>query len=129
MTTISRRKLAAYTADSISAGKSQHHVMLELAAYLIEQHRTREQDLLTRDIETALLSRGTAVATTTSARPLSEEAKSTISDFIKSAYHGVTKVAQREVIDKSVIGGVKIELPDAQLDGTVRTKLEKLTVN
>ena len=129
MSTISRRKLAAHAADRIARGDKRAAVMRELAAYLIDSGRQREAELLTRDIETALLHRGTAIITTTSARPLTSDAKSSVAAYVKAVYKGITTVAQREVIDEQVIGGVKIELPDAQLDGTVRTKLEKLTVN
>ena len=126
MTKISRRKLAAFAADKIAAGNGEE-AMRELAAYLIDSRRTHEEELLVRDIEAALLSRGTAVVTTTSARKLSTEAKASVRDFVSASYD-VKTVALREIIDESVIGGVKIETPTAQLNDTVLAKLEKLTV-
>ncbi len=123
---ISRRKLAAYVADKLI--DSDKSVLRELAAYLIDTGRQREVSLVARDIEMALLKKGTAVATTTSARALSKEARETLEIFIKQTYQGVTTVHLRETIDESVIGGVKLELPDAELNATVAKKLEKLTV-
>ncbi|HEY1085294.1 MAG TPA: F0F1 ATP synthase subunit delta [Candidatus Saccharimonadales bacterium] len=125
--TISRRKLAAQAASRLSKGESVKSVMRELGAYLIDQKRTKELSLIVRDIETALISGGTVVVTTTSARALSAEAKQTIEKFITSQYDDVKKVVLRENIDESVIGGVKLETADQVLDGTIKTKLEKLT--
>lgn len=129
MVKISRRKLALYAAKRLSDGDKASSVMRELGAYLIDSRRGRERELIVRDIETALLSRGIAIATTTSARPLSNTALSDITAMIKASYSDITKVVMRQNIDTAVIGGVKIELPDRQLDATVRTKLEKLTLS
>lgn len=126
--TISRRKLSGYVADRIAAGDALPQVMRELAAYLIETGRQREARLLVRDIETALLSHGTAVATVTSARALSDNAKQALEELVKAQYDGVSRVVMTENIDASLIGGVRLELPDKQLDASVKTRLEKLVV-
>lgn len=123
---ISRRKLSQYVADRLAEGESNGMVLRELAAYLIETHRQREAELIIRDVETALLARGMAAATVTSARPLSEEAKKSLKTFIKSQYEGIERVALKEQIDTSLIGGMRLKLPDKQLDASVKTRLEKL---
>lgn len=129
MAKISRRKLADHIAAQITAGSDRSHVMRELGAYLMDTRRLHETELIVRDIEIALLGKGIAIVTTTAARSLTDEAKQTITEFVKSQYDGLKTVVVRETIDETVIGGVNIKLPDAQFDGTVRTKLEKLTVN
>ena len=129
MAKISRRKLAQYVAQRIVAGDATREVMRELGAYLIDSRRQRELELIVRDIEAALLKSGIAIADTTSARALTKTALDEIKTMIKANYSGITQVALREHIDPAVIGGVKIELPDRQLDATVRTKLEKLTLS
>lgn len=123
---ISRRKLSQYVADRLVVGDPTEKVLRELAAYLIETHRQREAELVIRDIEIALLARGTAVATVASARQLSNEAKKSLEEFIKERYEGVQHVALKEHIDPSLIGGMRLELPDKQLDASVKTRLEKL---
>lgn len=123
---ISRRKLAAYVADRLATGKDGRPVFRELAAYLIDSHREREYELVARDIETALLERGTAIATVLSARKLSTDAKRAIEQLITSEYDNVKHIHLREVIDEQVLGGVKLSLPDRQLDATALAKLEKL---
>ena len=128
MSHISRRKLAERAAGRIAAGESNAVVLRELAAYLMDTGRKSEADLLARDIETALTARGIVVGTIVSARPLTKEAKESIDSFVKHHYTGVKAVVLRERVDTGVIGGVRVELPDRQLDATVATKLDKLMV-
>jgi F0F1-type ATP synthase delta subunit len=125
---ISRRKLAAHTAKRIAGGDKIEDALTELAAYLVDNRRAKEADLIVRDVEAALLAHGIVVASATSARPLSMEAKNALETFVKNAYTGTTKVVLREAIDPSVIAGVRLELPDKQLDATVASKLEKLKI-
>jgi F0F1-type ATP synthase delta subunit len=125
---LSRRKLADQAARRIAAGESKTTVLTSLAAYLIDSKRKNEADLLVRDIETALISRGIMVGTVVSARPLSDAAKKSIDSFVKHHYVDVKSVVLRERVDESVIGGIRIELPDRQLDVTVANKLDKLMV-
>lgn len=125
---LSRRKLADQAARRIAAGESKTVVLRELGAYLIDTGRKHEADLLVRDIETALISRGIVVGTVISARPLTLEAKKTIDSFVKHHYADVTSVVLRERVDESVIGGMRIEFADKQLDATVANKLDKLMV-
>jgi len=125
---LSRRKLADQAARRIAAGESKSTVLNELAAYLIDTGRKNEADLLVRDIETALISRGVVVGTVVSARPLTAEATTQIDSFVKHHYENVQSVVLRERVDESVIGGVRLELADRQLDVTVANKLDKLMV-
>ncbi len=125
---LSRRKLSEYVAGRLLKGDSTKGVMKELAAYLLETRRTRELELIIRDIEARMLDSGTALVTTISARQLSSEAKQAIEELVKSARPKVKNVILREEIDESVIGGVRIELPGSIADMTVKAKLDKLTV-
>lgn len=118
---LSRRKLAAYVADELQAGASVSKVLREVAAYLIDTRRTRELELLVRDIEDALATRGTVVADITSAHALSAELKSEINALV-----GAKKLQIRETIDESVLGGLRIDVPGKRFDGTIRHKLTAL---
>lgn len=122
-TKISRRKLASYVADELLAGNVE--AVEQLAAYLVAEHRTKEAELLVRDIETALATRGVIVADVTTARQLTAEARQALEKFVASA-SGAANVTLRESIDPSVIGGARIATPNMLFDGTVANKLEKL---
>ena len=51
---VSRRKIATYAADQLLAGVSKKEVLRSVAAYLVENKRTREQILVVREIEDVL---------------------------------------------------------------------------
>lgn len=125
---LSRQKLSDYVAERLVRGDDIKKVMQSVAAYLIDTGREQEALLLTRDIEAKLLEHGVALADTVSARALTDEAKTSIEALVRNSYSGVTTVVLRESIDPSVIGGVKVVLPNARLDATVKAKLEKLGV-
>lgn len=121
--TISQRRLAAYVAGQLLASGDKKRLIKELAAYLIETGRVRDLNQVVAAIEEALASRGTVVATVTTARPLSPENKQAI---VKQFTPTGAKLYIREQIGPSVIGGFKIELPGSQFDGTVIHKLTTL---
>lgn len=123
---LSRRKLSDYAATRLLEGKNKQAVLKELAAHLVDTGRTRELELIVRDIEARLLVNGTALVTVVSARELSASAKQTVKDLVKSKEPGVKEVILREQIDESVIGGVRVELPGSVADFTVKAKLDKL---
>lgn len=118
---LSRRKIAEYVAGSVVNGHVPQHILQEVAAYLLETRRTRESTLVARAIEDALLERGVAVVTVTTARPLDAELRETITARI-----GASEVHVREVVDPGVLGGVRLQMADASYDGTLKHKLNGL---
>jgi F-type H+-transporting ATPase subunit delta len=119
-TRLSRRKIAVYASEKLLSGTSKKEVLRELAAYLIDTRRTRELELLVRDIEDVLASRGVVVADVVSAHPLTATLKAEVNKMIGG------KVHIREAIDESVLGGIRIDLPGKRFDGTIRHKLNAL---
>lgn len=122
---LSRRRIAAYFADELVAGRD---VTGPLAAYLVETRRTREYELIVRDIEAALAQRGTLIANVVSARELAADTRKTITDYLKQR-SGVASVEIRSNVDPYLLGGVRIETPGQRLDATLRHKLNQLTAS
>lgn len=118
---VSRRRIAAYAADKLLSGQAGSSVLREVAAYLVATGRTREQELLVRDIEAALAVRGSVVADVASAFAISEGVKAQIAKLV-----GATTVELRETIDPSLLGGVRVDIPGRRFDGTIRHKLTAL---
>lgn len=117
---VSRRKLSVAVVDRIEKIGVKKAVD-ELAAYLLSTGRTREANLLVRDIEAELAARGTTPATVISARPLTDDLKKAVKGML-----GKGTVELREIVDESVLGGIRIELPGLAYDGTVARKLTAL---
>jgi F-type H+-transporting ATPase subunit delta len=118
---LSRRKIAEHAANKLVSGVASKKVLKEVAAYLVEARRTREMELVVRDIEAALADKGIVVADVTSARPLSTQLKGEVSKLV-----GTKNVQLRETIDETVLGGMRVMVPGKRFDGTVRRKLTVL---
>ncbi len=118
---LSRRKMATFVADKLESGASSKVALKEVAAYLIDSGRTRETELLVRDIEDTLAARGVVVADVTSAHAISAGIKAGIATLV-----GAKKLQIRESIDETVLGGIRIDIPGRRYDGTIRHKLTQL---
>jgi ATP synthase F1 delta subunit len=122
---LSRRKIAAYFADEVVAGRD---VVKLLAAYLIESKRIRETTLIVRDIEAALLERGVLVADIASSHDLADDTQKAITNYLKDKTKA-KDIHLRQSVDASLLGGVRIETPDGRLDTTLRHRLNQLTAS
>ncbi|HJP81549.1 MAG TPA: F0F1 ATP synthase subunit delta [Candidatus Saccharimonadales bacterium] len=118
---ISRRKIAAFVADQLIAGKPATKAVKGAAAYLVETKRTSEVDLLVRDIEDVLAGSGIVVADVTSAHPLTDGIRTEIRTLVHAK-----ELHLRESIDPTVLGGVRVDIPGARFDGTAQRKLNAL---
>ena len=118
---LSRRKIASFAADQLVAGVSAKKVLESVAAFLVDSRRTTEQELLVRDMEAELATRGVVVADITSAHPLSGEMKQQVAKLINAKQPHF-----RETIDPTVLGGVRVDIPGKRFDGTIRRKLTLL---
>jgi len=118
---VSRRKIALYVVGQLLAGAKQKAVMQEVAAFLVETRRTRETDLVIRDIEGELAAEGIVVADVLSAYPLADELKKEVSKLV-----GAKDLQLRETVDSSVLGGMRIAVPGKRFDGTLRHRIAAL---
>lgn len=126
MQVFSRRKIAGYVASELASGKPAGPVLLGAAAYLVQYKRTNQADLLVRDIE-AILARdhGVVNAEIISARDLSDGIMSNIRQFVASA-EGAKQVEVSVSVDPSLLGGVIIRTPRAEMDTSIRKQLNEL---
>lgn len=123
---VSRRALARYAADRLLAGEPASKVAKAVASVLVQDKRSGEAELLLADISYELESRGkAATAQATTAHDLTDNLRSEIKDLIKKALK-VDQVIINEQIDKSVIGGVRIETATRIWDKTVAHQLNEL---
>lgn len=127
-TRLSRRKITGYIADQLATGKDNTRLIQELAAYLIDSKRTKELDLVIRDIEYELKNRGIVLAHITSAFALTSATEAAITTMIKQRT-GARAIELQQFIDPSVLGGVKIDIPGMRLDSTIASRLTTLRMN
>ncbi len=122
---LSRRALSAYIAEQLVDGNSEQDLAAHVAAYLIESHRTKELDLIIRDVQVRLAESGRVTGSVTTAFALADESRQAIEAFIKDRTNA-TKVEVDETVDPKVLGGVKINLPGREFDATIAHALTTL---
>jgi F-type H+-transporting ATPase subunit delta len=126
MQSLTRRKIAIYIADQLAAGKPVKPLLRQAAGYLVEHKQTNQAELLVRDIEALLASEHDIVlARVISARELSKELINNIEQFVVGT-EGAKQVEVSTSVDPSLLGGVIIRTPSAELDTTVRKQLNAL---
>lgn len=116
---ISRTKLAAYVVEQLGSGRTE--VVRELAAYLIEAKRTREAELLVREITEQFERRGIVAADVTSAEPIDEVLRTQIAELL-----GAKKLELSEKIDANVLGGIRVTTASRRFDATLARRLDLL---
>jgi F0F1-type ATP synthase delta subunit len=119
---VSRFQVATYVADHLKDDRRK--TLRSASAWLAARGRGRQAEYLARDVAQILGQRGYVYAEVTTAREISDNAKHEVKEFIKenTRAHEIELVTK---VDTDLIGGALIELPDAELDGTVKTKLAK----
>jgi len=127
-TTLSRRRIASYISEQLIASGETTKIVNQLAAFLIDSRRTKELEVIIRDIEFELQKRGVVLAEITSATKLSEATQKVITEFIQSQTNA-REIFLRQFVDPEVLGGVKIDLPGSQLDSTILRRLTTLRTN
>jgi len=127
----SRRVIARTVASKLAAEPSrQKHWIKVLAAYLVDHNRVNEADLIMSDIWHELFVQdGQLLAQVTSARPLDESVRKSLEKLLRDQT-GAKRVALTEKTDPALLGGLIARTSDAELDASVRTKLNRLaTIN
>ncbi len=123
---LSRRQIARYVAKALHNGVEVKHITKELAAYLYEAKKTKEAELLLRDIESVLSETyGMTLAEVTTAHPLDDAKRNELKAFIKE-HEGAKEVTLSEEIDPNVIGGMVVETPTSLFDASIRNQLQQL---
>ena len=123
MINLSRRQLAHYAADQLLSNHSLRKVSQEMASVLVQTKRANQAELLARDIAWELEQRGkVANAHVTAARNLSDNLREQITAYVKKAAK-VDQVVIDELVDESVIGGIRIDTAMHSWDKTLKREL------
>ena len=126
MISSSRRQVSRFVASKLAAGESPKLIAKVLAAYLSANHQNRQYELLLRDIETELLNGYRHLsADVISARALTDETRRSLVNMLKHQT-GAETVELDEQVDHSLIGGVVVRTPGAEMDSSLKKKLTRL---
>ena len=115
MTRLSRRSIAEYIGDSLITGKPTKKALLtELAAFLIDTQRTKELDLIVRDIEYYLAEKGYVRTTIVSAFDLTVETKEMLEAFVKKQTKA-SQVSLSSMLNRPCLAASKSVFPAVNL--------------
>lgn len=122
----SRSKIADFLAErSLSPDVDAKELSREIAAYLLQTGRTGELSSLSRDIMQKRSEQGVVEVTAVSAHKLTADLRKEIKDKVRYYYPKAKRITINEIVDSNMIGGVRLELANEQLDLTVRSKLNR----
>ncbi len=116
----SRSALANYIVNNLE--QDRENVVRQVAAWLSTHGRKRDVSYVTQDVANILQQRGEVWARVTVARPITDDVRQQIENYIKFATHA-KEVGLDVVVDPGHIGGVRIDTPQGSLDASVRTQL------
>lgn len=125
MAKVTRSKIALAIADRIDTTKSVKELSREVAAYLMATRRTSELNSVMRDVMQLRSERGIVEVAAATAFPLTQAVHADIEQNIRTHFPAAKTVIVSENHDESVVGGVRLELANQQLDLTVRAKLNR----
>ncbi len=121
----SRTRLAKLVAErTLKQGVSKRFDK-EVAAYLLSEGRVNELDSLLRDVQADWAEAGHVEVIARSAYPLTATVKADIRREVKKVHPDAKQVVINEVTDPDIVGGVRLNLPNRQLDLSIRSKLNR----
>jgi len=120
-----RTKIASAIADKTLKSGVSRQLSKEIAAYLLSERRVNELDSVLRDVQADWAEAGYVEVLAYSAYPLTAAVKHDIMGRVKKLYPNAKQIAVTEAQDPAVIGGVRLSLPNRQLDLSIEAKLNR----
>lgn len=110
---------------TMQSGFDERQFAREVAAYLLDTGRTGQLNSLARDMVKERVENGVVEVTAVSAHELTESVRADIRSQVEQLYPNAKNIIMNERVDANVIGGVRLEFPEQQLDLSVRSKLNR----
>ena len=124
MSKITTNELAIFAVEQLESGTSTSNLATRISAFLLEERRSRDMPVVLRAIDEELSRRGASQVMITSAHAVSETIKKQLAELLE-----VKNPVFSEIIDPSVIGGVKARSGESEIDLTVRGRLNRFKTN
>ena len=120
-----RSRISRTIANRTLKAGSTKKLSKEIAAYLLNDGRVGDLDSILRDIQADWAEAGYVEVLASSTFPLSEKVKLDIKSRMKKLYPRAKRIIVTEIHDEDVIGGVRLNLANQQLDLSIEAKLNK----
>lgn len=129
---LSRRHLAEVIGERTLKVRSTKKLARAVAAYLLDTKSTDDLESLIRDIMEYRAQHGVVEAVAISAYELNQSVMRDLEAVLKKEHPKAKSVHIMSLLDPSVLGGVRLQMANEQLDLTVKDKLDmfkRLTAN
>lgn len=123
MSHVTRQELAEVIAEKTLHITDRQKLVSSVSAYFAGTHTAVDMNSLMRDIMQYRLEQGYVEALAVSAHELPKNVLDDIVLLLKEHFPTATHFRVDGVVDQSVVGGVRIELPQETLDLSVKSKL------
>ena len=120
---VSRQELAEIIGEKTLHITDKSKLVKSIAAYLVEKNEKVDLSSLTRDVMQYRLNRGIVEAVVVSAHELPPHVIKDIEELLKEHFPKAKSIYLDYRIDTSLVGGIRIELPQETLDISVRARL------
>lgn len=120
-----RTRIAQVVADRTLKSGISRRLSRDVAAYLLSEGRTGELESIVRDVQADWADAGIVEVVASSAYPLTAAVKADIRRKVAKLYPGAKRIVVTERHDPEVIGGVRLDFADRQLDLSVEAKLNR----
>ena len=95
----------------------------EIAAYLLAERRTSEIESILRDIMQYRTDHGVLEAEVVTAHEVTEHVMTEVKQLLRTAYPNTKSVHLATRLDPTIIGGLRVDMANEQLDMSVSSKL------
>ncbi|HSX47420.1 MAG TPA: F0F1 ATP synthase subunit delta [Patescibacteria group bacterium] len=120
----SRRSIAQIIASqTLSPKYSSKKQSKKTAAYLVSEGRVRELNSILRDVQSDWAEAGYVEVEAVCAHQIDKNNQQIIKSQIAKLYPKAKKINITEVIDPNILGGIRLNVVNDQLDISLRTKL------
>ena len=121
-----RKQIAEVIAKRLGNGQSLKSLSNEIAAYLLAEERSKELDLIMRDVIKLRAKKGFVESTAVVAHELEPKVEKSLRVLIKTVRQNAKRIVINHKLDPFVIGGIRLDIVNQRLDLSVRAKLNKL---
>jgi F-type H+-transporting ATPase subunit delta len=110
--------------SSLLRGRASEATILIVSSLVQQPRERRVRELLSRAMDIVADQRGSIVATVITATPLNPSQSERLSSVLSRRYG--KKVGLNAVIDRSVVGGLRVQIADDVIDASVAARLSDL---
>ena len=120
---VPRHIIAAAIAEKTMHVVDEKLLAQEIAAYLLSEHRTSDIESILRDIMQYRIDHGILEAEVVTAHEITDKVKTDVKQLLRTAYPKADKIHLSTRIDPEIIGGLRVDMANEQLDMSLSAKL------